>query len=112
MRALSFSCTNMDLSSGQIKRLRAEGHRLKLKPVVTIGQKGLSENLHQEIDTALSHHELLKLRIPALDKTGKRELANLICNQHQAILVEAIGSIIVIYRPNNETNRFAAIIAA
>lgn len=102
----------MELSSGQIKRLRAEGHRLKLKPVVIIGQKGLSENLHQEIDTALDHHELLKLRIPTLDKPGKRELANLICSQHQAVLVESIGSVIVIYRPNKERNRFAATIGA
>lgn len=100
----------MELSSGQIKRLRAEGHRLKLKPVVIIGQKGLSENLHLEIDSALNHHELLKLRIPSLDKPGKRELAKQICDHHNAALVETIGSIIVIYRPNNETNRFTAII--
>ena len=60
--------TYMELTSGQIKRLRAEGHRLKLKPVVIIGQKGLTENLHHEVDTALGHHELIKLRIPALDK--------------------------------------------
>lgn len=100
----------MELTSGQIKRLRAEGHRLKLKPIVIIGQKGLSENLHQEIDSALDHHELLKLRIPALDKAGKKELAGLICDQHTATLVETIGSIIVIYRGNEEKNRFAAII--
>lgn len=102
----------MELTSGQIKRLRAEGHRLKLKPVVIIGQKGLSENLHQEIDSALDHHELLKLRIPPLDKPGKRELAQQLCIQHNAVLVETIGSIIVIYRPNKETNRFAEIIDA
>ena len=52
--------SDMTLNRGQIKQLRAEGHRLKLKPVVIIGQKGLSENLHAEIDAALSHHELLK----------------------------------------------------
>ncbi|MDH3389230.1 MAG: YhbY family RNA-binding protein, partial [Gammaproteobacteria bacterium] len=67
----------MNLSSGQIKRLRAEGHRLKLKPVVIIGQKGLSENLHNEIEQALDHHEMIKMRIPALDKTDKAELAAL-----------------------------------
>ena len=100
----------MELNSGQIKRLRAEGHRLKLKPVVIIGQKGLTENLHHEIDVALAHHELIKLRIPALDKPGKRELSQLICEQHQAQLVESIGSIIVIYRLNKEINRYAAAI--
>ncbi|MCP4391789.1 MAG: YhbY family RNA-binding protein [Gammaproteobacteria bacterium] len=112
MRAFRISTGIMELTSGQIKRLRAEGHRLKLKPVVIIGQKGLSENLHQEIDSTLDHHELLKLRIPSLDKPGKRELAQQLCAQHNAVLVETIGSIIVIYRPNKETNRFAAIIGA
>jgi RNA-binding protein len=112
MRAFFIRRDKMKLTSGQVKRLRAEGHRLKLKPVVIIGQKGLSENLHQEIDSALDHHELLKLRIPALDKAGKRELAQSICDHHQATLVESIGGVIVIYRANKETDRFAAIIGA
>jgi len=108
MRA--FGLLNMELNSGQIKRLRAEGHRLKLKPIVAIGQKGLTENLHNEIDLALNHHELVKLRIPSLDKPGKRELTQLICEQHQAYLIESIGSIIVIYRLNKENNRYAAVV--
>jgi RNA-binding protein len=99
----------MELNSGQIKRLRAEGHRVNLKPVVIIGQKGLTENLHHEINVALDHHELIKLRLPALDKAGKRELGQLICEQHQACLVESIGSVIVIYRLNKEINRYAAV---
>ena len=100
----------MGPTRGQIKQLRAEGHWLKLKPVVIIGQKGLSENLHQEIDTALGHHELLKLRIPALDKPARRELAEKICSKHGAILVESIGGIIVIYRRNPDTDRFSALL--
>ena len=102
----------MEFNSAQLKRLRAEGHRLKLKPVVTIGQKGLTQNLHTEIDGALNHHELLKLRIPGLDKTGKRELCKLICDQHRASLVESIGNVIVIYRANQDINRFAALVNA
>jgi RNA-binding protein len=101
----------MELSSAQIKRLRAEGHRLKLKPVVSIGQKGLGDSLHAEIEVALNHHELLKLRIPGADKAGKRELAGLLCEHHQANLVEAIGNVIVIYRRNPESDRFASVLA-
>jgi RNA-binding protein len=111
MRVFDDGRLAMDLTSAQIKRLRAESHRLKLKPVVTVGQKGLGENLHTEIDTALAHHELLKMRIPALDKADRRELGRQICARHGAILVESIGSVIVIYRRNPETNRFAAILA-
>ena len=100
----------MQLTSAQTKRLRGEGHRLKLKPVVTIGQKGLSENLHTEIDNALSHHELVKLRIPALAKSDRRELSLQLCAQHGAELIESIGNVIVIYRRNPEKNRFAALL--
>ena len=100
----------MTLNRGQIKQLRAEGHRLKLKPIVIIGQKGLSENLHAEIETALTHHELLKLRIPGLDRPGKRELSELICQQHTASLVESIGNVIVIYRRNPDHDRYAKVV--
>ena len=99
----------MTLTRGQIKQLRAEGHRHKLKPVVIIGQKGLSENLHTEIDSALAHHELIKLRIPTLDRSGKRELTELICRQHAASLVDSIGNVIVIYRRNKESDRYASV---
>lgn len=102
----------MNLTPGQIKRLRAEGHRLKLKPIVTVGQKGLSDNLHDEIDQALTRHELLKLRLPALERDARRELGGQICARHSAQLVEAIGGVIVVYRRNRESDRFAAIIGS
>jgi len=100
----------MKLTSGQIRRLRAEGHRLGLKPVITVGQKGLSDNLHAEVDNALDHHELLKLRIPALERAARRDFGKRLCDRHGAVLVESIGSVIVIYRRNGETDRFAAIV--
>ncbi len=100
----------MELSSAQIKRLRADGHRRRLKPVVTVGQKGLTDALHAEIDGALAHHELIKLRIPSLDRAGKRALAEAICERHGALLVESIGSVIVVYRRNPESDRFAEIV--
>jgi len=102
----------MGLTSAQTKRLRAEGHRLKLKPVVIMGQKGLSDNLHTEIDGALNHHELIKLRIPALDKAGKRELGMQICARHNAQLIQSIGNVIVIYRSNPDIDRYAKLLGS
>ncbi|MDJ0777506.1 MAG: YhbY family RNA-binding protein [Gammaproteobacteria bacterium] len=101
----------MELSSLQIKRLRAECHRRGLKPVVSIGQQGLGANQHAEIDRALARHELVKLRIPALPKPEKRELARDLCAHHGAVQVEAIGHVLVLYRQNPKTDRFAAVIA-
>ena len=83
---------------------------MKLKPVVIIGQKGLSENLQNEIDGALAHHELVKLRLPALGKSERRELCEQLCNTHDATLVESIGGVAVLYRRNPDSDRFAALL--
>jgi RNA-binding protein len=101
----------MSLNKAQIKRLRAESHRLKLKPVVMIGQNGLSENVNNEIAIAVEHHELIKIRIPALDKDDKKILAETICVKNQATLITAIGSVIVIYRRNEKADRFATLLS-
>lgn len=100
----------MALNTSQIKSLRAEGHRLHLKPIVTIGQNGLSDNVDKEIDQALVRHELLKLRIPGSSKPEKKQLASTICKQHEAELVEMIGNVIVIYRRNTKQDRYSAIV--
>ena len=101
----------MALDSRQIKQLRASGHRQKLKPVVTIGQQGLAPGVHAEIEQALAHHELIKLRLPAGDRTARRALGESICSAHAAELIESIGGVIVIYRRNPETDRYAATLA-
>ncbi len=100
----------MDLNKSSIRSLRAESHRLKLKPVVMIGQNGLSDNVHQEIDSALSHHELIKIRVPGLDSSDKKQLINLIAEQHSATIIQTIGHIAVLFRANKEKNRFASLL--
>ena len=101
----------MKLSSKQIKQLRASGHRQKLKPVVSVGQQGLGDAVHAEIERALAHHELIKLKLPGGDRGARRELGEAICLAHSAQLVEAIGGVIVIYRRNPERDRYAETIA-
>ena len=100
----------MSLTSAQIRRLRAESHRRNLKPVVIIGQKGLIDTVHEEIAVALAHHELIKLRVPGLDRAGKKDLASEICQRHEAEMVQLIGNVVVIFRRNPETDRFAAVL--
>ena len=56
----------MQLSTSQKKHLRGLAH--KLKPVVTIGDKGLSPGVMEEYRNALDHHELIKVRIRAGDR--------------------------------------------
>ena len=46
----------MQLDNETIKRLKSIGH--ELKPIVMIGNKGITPAISEEIDRALSDHEL------------------------------------------------------
>lgn len=102
----------MSLSSQQVRTLRAEAHRLKLKPVVMIGQHGLSENVMNELEQSLTYHELIKVRIPALEKSEKKELVAEICQLLQAESIQTIGHITVLFRENPKVKRFSKLLRA
>ena len=99
--------TRMNLSKVQNKRLRAESHQLK--PVVMIGQNGLTEAVQNEIEIAIDHHELIKIRIPATEKLAKKLMIDAICTRHNAETVQIIGNIAVIYRRNVKSDRFGKV---
>lgn len=100
----------LSLNNPQIRALRAESHRLKLKPVVMIGHNGLSENVINELNQALDHHELIKVRIPGLDKDDKVTFIEQICQQTSATLIQKIGHVIVLFRQNDNNRRFAKLL--
>lgn len=102
----------MPLTSSQIRTLRAESHRLKLKPVVIIGQHGVSENVLNELELALAHHELIKVRIPALEKPERSALIDDLCQRLDANLIHRIGHVIVLFRSNPKKERFDKLLKA
>lgn len=79
------------------KKLKAEAHALK--PVVMIGQSGLTDAVLAEIELALDSHELIKVKIRA-EREDRREISEKICLSTGAELIQAIGQIAVIYRLN------------
>ena len=81
------------------QQLKAKAH--KLKPVIMIGNKGLTDAVNKEIDKALHDHELIKIRIQTNDRECRRELFAQICEVNQAEIVQMIGSIGVVYRIKN-----------
>jgi len=78
------------------RQMRAIAH--KLKPVVTVAQKGISETVHKEIDQALTRHEIIKVKIVVGDRDLRKEVAAEICDQTCSELVQSIGNIVVLYR--------------
>lgn len=79
----------------QKKDLRARAHALN--PVVLTGQAGLSEAVLGEIDGALEHHELIKVRLRA-ERAERRLMAEEVCTRLGAEQVQAIGQIVTLYR--------------
>lgn len=88
------------ITKTQQKFLRSKAHHLK--PVVWIGQNGLTENVTAEIETALNHHELIKVKLRVGDKTLRDKTIDEVCQATNSIHVQSIGNIASIYRKNDE----------
>jgi RNA-binding protein len=79
------------------KKFRAEAHTLK--PVVMIGQSGLTASVLAEIELTLSKHELIKIKIRA-EREERKKMSEKICLDTKAELIQLIGACAVIYRLN------------
>jgi len=87
------------VNSAQKKQLKAKAH--SLKPVIIVGQAGLTESVLQEIEITLDTHELIKIKIRA-EKEQRNQTRDQIIIKTQAELIQTIGQIIVVYRKNTE----------
>ena len=89
-----------ELDKATIKYLRSLAHALK--PVVRMGQHGLTEAVTKELDGALSHHELVKVKLSASDKDARLAQLNKLCESVNAISVQQIGHTATLYSRNNK----------
>jgi RNA-binding protein len=88
----------MPLTSSQKRHLKGLAHRLK--PVVMLGQQGVSPGVLAELDTALEHHELVKVKLGSLGGSEPRERVIIeLCAATGAERVQTIGHVAVLYRP-------------
>ncbi len=85
------------MNSADKKKFRAEAHTLK--PVVMIGQSGLTAGVLAELEQALNIHELIKIKIRA-ERDERKLISEKICADTGAELIQTIGQIAVIYRLN------------
>jgi len=83
-------------SESQLKHLRRLGHALK--PIVLIGTGGASSAVIAELDLALEHHELVKIRVRATDRDTRDRLLADIVTATRATLVQRIGHVALLYR--------------
>lgn len=88
------------MSKRDEKQLRAIGH--KLKPVVIVASKGLTDAVMQEIERALSDHELIKVKVAVGDRADRQAAAEEICARTGAELVQATGAMLLLLRRTAE----------
>jgi RNA-binding protein len=91
------------LTQAQKKHLRELGH--KLKPVIQVGDPGVSDALFREFDSTIEYHELIKVRVRANDRKERDRMINELCRRGSATLIARIGNTALIYRPNADQPR-------
>ena len=93
----------MKLSEAQKKHLRGLGH--KLKPLIMIGDAGLSDAVYAEYESTIDHHELIKVRIRVGDRDARDKIIKDLCARSGAELVQRVGNVALLYLPNPEKQR-------
>ena len=90
----------MQLSEPQKKFLRGLGHQLK--PVIMVGDAGLTDSVMDEFTSTIAHHELIKVRVRAGDRNARDAIIEDLCRKGSATLVTRIGNVALVYRRNEE----------
>ena len=85
------------LTSAQTRFLRGQAHGLKA--MLQVGGKGLTDALVSEVDGALEHHELIKVKVAAEDRETRDAMIGELAERSDAVLVQRIGHVAVLYRP-------------
>ncbi len=70
--------------------------------IIWIGQNGLTANVLNEVESALDHHELIKIRIRTGDNSQRDQLLEQICERTGAEPVQKIGRVVSVYRVNRD----------
>jgi len=93
----------MPVNSKQRKKMKAEAHHLK--PVIRIGQHGVSEGVVAETDIALNTHELIKVQVQQGERDERLVAIESLCKQTGAELIHGIGKVFIVYRKCQDSQK-------
>lgn len=91
------------LDGAQRRHLRGLAH--PLKPIVFVGEGGISAPVLRALDEALDQHELVKVRLRQPE--DKKAAAAALAEASGAALCGVVGHTVVLYRPDPETPKIA-----
>ncbi|MES2070911.1 MAG: YhbY family RNA-binding protein [Pseudomonadota bacterium] len=90
----------LKLTPAERSELRSAAHALK--PIVLIGEAGLSPAVMKEIDAGLKSHGLIKVRVFGDDREARIAMYDNICSTLSAAPIQHIGKLLVLYRPKQD----------
>lgn len=88
------------LTKSQNKFLRSLSH--DSEPIIWVGQHGLTDNVLSEINAALAHHELIKIKVRVGAREERDEVIDRICAQTHSELIKKIGNVATLFRRNSQ----------
>ncbi|MEN8141549.1 MAG: ribosome assembly RNA-binding protein YhbY [Thermodesulfobacteriota bacterium] len=88
------------MNKKQRQYLRGLAHHLQ--PLAMIGQQGLTPTLIKAVNEVLSDHELVKVKIQTTATVDRSEAADELAKRCSAHLIQIIGKVIILYRPNSK----------
>jgi RNA-binding protein len=94
----------MQLTERQRRHLKGLAH--PLKPVILMGNSGLTEAVVAETQRALADHELIKVRLPGLDREERDAALKTLAERTDSAFVTRIGHVAVLFRPREKVSRY------
>ncbi|WP_017941360.1 MULTISPECIES: ribosome assembly RNA-binding protein YhbY [unclassified Thioalkalivibrio] len=95
----------MNLTDAQRRHLRSLAH--PRKPIVTIGRNGLTDAVLAELEQALTHHELVKIKVNIGDREARNGAVEELCERTGAERVQRIGYVATLFRRNPDDPKVA-----
>ncbi len=86
------------LTQSQRRYLRGLCH--ELKPVVMLGNKGVTGAVTAELEHAIDHHELVKVKLSGGDREERQRQLDALLDATGAELVQQIGHVVSLFRRN------------
>lgn len=94
------------MTSKQRAILRKESNNLD--PVYHVGKNGIDSAFIKGVNEALESRELIKLAVQDSSPLSAREAAGILAKELGAEPIQVIGRRFVLYKPNEEINRYGA----
>jgi RNA-binding protein len=88
------------IATAQKRYLRTLAHTIK--PVILVGAKGVTPALLAELNNALEHHELIKVKVAAEDRDERDAWVAGIVKGADAALIQRVGNVATMFRPRKK----------